>query len=89
LSGYVAMKMVAEYLEHAINFERMAADEKNPQIKATFEKQTATYRKLLAERDKLGLDDPRCLASEECHPGQQGWRRAAGSGNLRPASAFW
>jgi hypothetical protein len=52
--------MLAEYLEHAINFERMAAEEKNPQIKSVFEKQAATYRKLLAERGKkFGLDDPR------------------------------
>jgi len=36
------MKMVAEYLEHAINFERMAAEETNPQIKAVFEKQAST-----------------------------------------------
>jgi len=26
------MKMVAEYLEHAINFELLAAVEKNPQV---------------------------------------------------------
>ena len=60
------MKMVAEYLEHAINFELLAADERNPQVKAEFEKQAATYRKLLAERaKKFGLDDPRYLAGED------------------------
>jgi hypothetical protein len=54
------MKMIAEYLEHAINFERMAAEETNPQIKAVFEKQAGAYRKLVADRVKqLGLDDPR------------------------------
>jgi hypothetical protein len=54
------MKMIAEYLEHALSFERMAAEEKNPEIKAVFEKQATTYRKLAAERaKKLGLDDPR------------------------------
>ncbi len=54
------MKMVAEYLEHALNFERMAAAEKNPEVKAVFEKQAATYRKLAAERTKkFGLEDPR------------------------------
>jgi hypothetical protein len=54
------MKMIAEYLEHALSFERMAAEEKNPEIKAVFEKQAATYRKLAAERTKkFGLDDPR------------------------------
>ena len=54
------MKMLAEYLEHALNFERMAAEEKNPEIKAVFEKQAAAYRKLIADRCKqLGLNDPR------------------------------
>jgi hypothetical protein len=52
--------MIAEYLEHALNFERMAAEEMNPAIKAVFEKQAAAYRKLAAERTKqFGLDDPR------------------------------
>ena len=54
------MKMVAEYLEHALNFERRAAEESNPQIRAVFEKQAATYRKLLVDlTKKLGMDDPR------------------------------
>jgi hypothetical protein len=34
-----AVKMIAEYLENAQKFERMAADEENPKIKAQFEKQ--------------------------------------------------
>jgi bacterioferritin (cytochrome b1) len=56
------MKMIAEYLEHALNFERMAAEETNPAIKAVFEKQAAAYRKLIAARAKqFGLDDPRYL----------------------------
>ena len=50
------MKMIAEYLEHALNFERMAAQEKDPQLKAKFEKQATEYRKLAAERAKtLGV----------------------------------
>jgi hypothetical protein len=54
------MKMIAEYLEHALDFERMAAEEKNPEIRAVFEKQAATYRKLAADRtEKFGLNDPR------------------------------
>jgi hypothetical protein len=57
---FPVMKMIAEYLEHALNFERMAAEEKNPGIKVVFEKQAATYRKLAADRTrKFGLDDPR------------------------------
>ena len=44
------MKMVAEYLEHALAFERMAADEPKPEIKAQFEKQAAAYRRLAEGR---------------------------------------
>ena len=40
------MKMLAEYLEKAIAFERMAADEKDAKLKADLEKQAAAYRKL-------------------------------------------
>jgi hypothetical protein len=54
---YLTVKMVAEYLEHALNFERMAAEETNPEVKAAFESQAAAYRKLAAERTKkLGLE---------------------------------
>jgi hypothetical protein len=53
------MKMIAEYLEHALNFERMAAQETNPDVKAAFEKQATAYRKLAAERTKVqGLQPP-------------------------------
>jgi len=53
------VKMIAEYLEHALQFERMAADEKNPELKAQLERQAAAYRKLAAERaKKLGLQPP-------------------------------
>jgi len=52
--------MIAEYLEHALNFERMAAEESDPAVKAVFEKQASTYRKLAEDRTKkFGLDDPR------------------------------
>jgi hypothetical protein len=62
----LTMKMIAEYLEHALSFERMAADENNPQIKGVFEKQAASYRKLIASRTKkLGMDDPRYLAARK------------------------
>jgi hypothetical protein len=53
------MKMIAEYLEHAIQFEHMAAAEANPDLKATFLKQAADYRKLAAKRAAyLGLPEP-------------------------------
>jgi hypothetical protein len=33
------MKLLTEYLEHALNFERLAVDESNPQLKEAFEQQ--------------------------------------------------
>jgi hypothetical protein len=44
------MKMVAEYLDKAINFETMAAGEKNEKLKESLLAQAMAYRKLAAER---------------------------------------
>jgi hypothetical protein len=53
------MKMLAEYLEKAITFEKMAAEEKDAKLKADLEKQAATYRKLAERRAKeYKLDRP-------------------------------
>ena len=50
------MKLITEYLDHALAFERMAAHERNPEVKAQFENQATAYRKLAAERAaKYGL----------------------------------
>ena len=49
------MKMVAEYLEKAINFEQMAVAEKDPKLKADLLEQANAYRKLAAEH---ALRDP-------------------------------
>ena len=49
--------MIAEYLEHALQFERLASAEQNPSLKANLEKQAAAYRKLAGERArKLDAD---------------------------------
>jgi len=54
-----AVKMIAEYLEHALQFERMAAEENDAKLKAELEKQAKAYRKLAVERaSKLGLPPP-------------------------------
>jgi hypothetical protein len=51
--------MIAEYLEHALEFESLASREENPKIKIEFEKQALAYRKLATERArKLGLAEP-------------------------------
>jgi hypothetical protein len=53
------MKMVAEYLEQAHRFERMAAAETNLQSKKQLEDQAAAYHKLAAKRAKaLNLPIP-------------------------------
>jgi hypothetical protein len=53
------MKLLTEYLEHALQFERLAAQEGNSELKAMFESQAAAYRKLVAERaQRYGLPPP-------------------------------
>ena len=44
------MKLLTEYLEHALVFERMAAAEDNPEVRAQFTNQANAYRKLAADR---------------------------------------
>jgi hypothetical protein len=46
------MKMLAEYLEKALTFEQLAAQEKDAVLRASLEKQAAAYRRLAAERAK-------------------------------------
>ena len=51
------MKLIAAYLDHALVFEQLAADETNPKLKADFEKQATAYRKLAEKRVfELGLE---------------------------------
>jgi hypothetical protein len=53
------MKMIAGYLENAIKFERLAAEEPDSKLKAHFVKQALAYRRLATERaNKLGLAPP-------------------------------
>lgn len=52
------MKMVAEYLNLAHQFERLAEAETNPAVKKQFEEQAHAYHKLAAKRAKdLGSKD--------------------------------
>ena len=51
--------MLAAYSEHAMEFERMAATEKDPQVRAQLEKQAKEYRNLaIARAKRLGMDLP-------------------------------
>jgi hypothetical protein len=53
------MKLLTEYLEHALTFERLAAEETNPDLRKCFEIQAVAYRKLVSERAaKYGLPPP-------------------------------
>ena len=46
------MRIVAEYLDKAIAFELMAAQEKDAKLQADLERQAVAYRKLATERAK-------------------------------------
>lgn len=53
------MKTLTEYLERAVEFERLAASEKDETFKAELLKQAAAYRKLAAKRaEEYGLPMP-------------------------------
>jgi hypothetical protein len=44
------VKLIAEYLERAHQFERLAAHETDPKLKSNLEKQARAYRKLAEKR---------------------------------------
>jgi hypothetical protein len=51
--------MIAEYLEHALQFEAMAKDETDAALKESLLKQARAYRRLAIERaERLGLPRP-------------------------------
>ncbi|MBR0793788.1 hypothetical protein JQ615_00100 [Bradyrhizobium jicamae] len=53
------MKMLTEYLERAVEFEKLAAAEENNAFRAELLKQAAAYRKLAAQRaERYGLPMP-------------------------------
>ncbi len=53
------MKMLLEYLERAIEFEKLAANEHDPAFKAALLQQAQSYRDMAAKRaEQLGLPMP-------------------------------
>jgi hypothetical protein len=53
------MKMLTEYLDRAVNLERLAASEPDSQFKTELLNQAAAYRKLATHRaEQLGLPPP-------------------------------
>ena len=64
------MKLAAEYLEQALQFERMAADSEGGSFKDLLLKQAAAYRKLAGARaEQLGLTDPSDQPAGAAHAG--------------------
>jgi hypothetical protein len=54
-----AMKLLTEYLERAVNLERLAAGEQDSTFKTQLLNQAAAYRKLAAKRAmEYGLPPP-------------------------------
>ena len=57
--GQSFMKLLTEYLERAVHFERLAADEESPALRDQLHKQAKDYRRLAAKRAaELGLPPP-------------------------------
>jgi hypothetical protein len=53
------MKLLTEYLERAINLERLAASEQDSKFKTELLNQAAAYRKMAARRaQQSGLPPP-------------------------------
>jgi hypothetical protein len=53
------MKLLMEYIDHALGFERMAAEETNPELRSQLESQARAYRKLVADRAaRYGMPAP-------------------------------
>jgi hypothetical protein len=61
------MKMIAECLEHAIQFERMAAEATDATLKARMLEQAKSYRKL-AEKAYWKLADERAARPTAARP---------------------
>jgi hypothetical protein len=63
--GRDSMKMLAEYLEKAITFETLAAEENDAKVKADLIAQAKAYRKWATERaTRYGLKHPSWAKSE-------------------------
>jgi hypothetical protein len=53
------MKLVAEYLEQVLHFERLAREADDPKLRAQLLKQAAAYHKLAAKRaEQMGMPLP-------------------------------
>ena len=90
----VNMKMIAEYLEHALHFERMAAEASDSALKESLRKQAVAYRKLATERAERSVcrgrpDHGRLTPTSLCvrPPGPPGRTSGCCLGDARAAQA--
>ena len=58
------VKLVSEYLERAVHFSRLAADENDPKLRQLFEDQALAYRKL-AEKRAAELNLPAVVSPKD------------------------
>jgi len=54
----MSLELLTQYIDHALTFERMADAEPNQALKADLERQASAYRRLAAQRARLGLPLP-------------------------------
>jgi hypothetical protein len=53
------IEIITHYIEHALEFERLADQEPNSKLRAALEEQAWAYRKLAAEKaERAGLPAP-------------------------------
>ena len=53
------LKVLIQYLDHVVTFERLAIEEPNRELKTAFVNQARSYRELAAKcAEKLGLPTP-------------------------------
>ena len=65
------MKLLTEYLEHAVTLERLAASEPESAFKTQLFEQAAAYRKLAARRaEQYGLPPPSSPQTQDLHTGK-------------------
>jgi hypothetical protein len=59
------MKQLSEFLQHAIEFQALAARESNPTLRARYQEQADAYRALAAKlAADLGINVPALMDSQ-------------------------
>jgi hypothetical protein len=62
------MKLLTEYLDRAVNLERLAEGEQDEKFRAELLKQAAAYRRMAAKRaDEYGLPAPSAPETRTAH----------------------